>query len=207
MGASAPDKLFALLDGQPVLLRALRAFADAPSIRTIIVATRSDCLERVAALTAGCEKCVRLCVGGERRRDSVAAGLDALPADTEIVTVHDAARPLVDPHLIDEGVRLARQHGAAAPALPVSDTIKRVVDGHAVASPPRSELWAAQTPQTFQVALLRRAHAATGDDATDDSTLVERLGHPVRIYPGSRRNLKITTVEDLVLCEALLRTP
>jgi 2-C-methyl-D-erythritol 4-phosphate cytidylyltransferase len=207
MGPAA-DKVFADLAGRPVLAWTLLAFQRAAAIDRIVVATRPDCLARVAEIAgaAGIAKPLAVVVGGERRQDSVAAGLAALDAAVEVVSVHDAARPLVRPDEIDDGVRLARQHGAVVLGAPVVDTIKRVgADGRIVDTPARSELVAALTPQTFRVDLLRRAHAASGGDATDDAALVERLGAPVHVHPGSRRNLKITTPDDLIVAEAFLR--
>jgi len=208
MGAGAPDKVFADLAGRPVLAWTMLAFERAIAIDLLVVATRADCLDRVAAIAgaAGVAKPLRVVVGGDRRQDSVAAGLAALADGFEIVSVHDAARPLVQPDEIDEGVRLAGQHGAVVLSAPVVDTIKRVgPDGRILATPPRAELRAALTPQTFRVELLRRAHAASSEDATDDAALVERLGAPVHLHAGSRRNIKITTPEDLIVAEALLR--
>jgi 2-C-methyl-D-erythritol 4-phosphate cytidylyltransferase len=208
MGPNAPDKVFVELAGRPILAWTLLAFEHASLIDEIVVATRRDCLVRVAdiARAAGLTKPCRAVVGGARRQDSVAAGLAALDAGVEIVSVHDAARPLVQPEEIDAGVRLSRQHGAVVLSAPVVDTIKHVDrDGRIVATPPRAELVAALTPQTFLVELLRRAHAASSDDATDDAALIERLGARVHIHPGSRRNIKITTAEDLIVAEAFLR--
>jgi 2-C-methyl-D-erythritol 4-phosphate cytidylyltransferase len=207
MGEASPDKLFVELAGRPVLAWTLLAFERAATIEQIVVSTRPDCLDRVAeiARAAGIAKPLQAVVGGQRRQDSVAAGLARLERPVEVVSVHDAARPLVRPDEIDAGVRLAHQHGAVVLGAPVVDTIKRVApDGQIVATPPRAELIAALTPQTFLVELLRRAHAASGDDATDDAALVERLGLPVHVHPGSRRNIKITTPEDLIVAEAFL---
>lgn len=202
------DKVFDDLAGRPVLGWTLLAFDRARAIDLIVVATRDDCLLRVGeiARAAGVVKPLLAVVGGARRQDSVAAGLAALPEGVEVVSVHDAARPLVHPDEIDEGVRLARQRGAVVLGAPVVDTIKRVgADGRIVETPPRAELMAALTPQTFRLDLLRRAHAASPADATDDAALVERLGLPVHVYAGSRRNLKITTPEDLIVAAAFLR--
>lgn len=202
MGA---DKLFLELRGRPVLAWALDAFAAATSIEQIVIATRADAVARVEAVARGAAAPVRVCVGGDRRRDSVLAGLGALTPEVAIAVVHDAARPLVTPAEIDEAVRQAYRHGAAAIGYPATDTIKRAdATGRILETPPRHELWSVQTPQAFRVELLRRAHQATQDDATDDAALVERLDEPVFIYPGSRRNIKITTPEDLLLVEALL---
>ena len=208
MGTAGPDKLFADLAGRPVLAWTLLAFERAREIERIIVPTRPDCLDQVLAVAhaAGIAKPLEAVLGGERRQDSVAAGLTVLARSVDVVSVHDGARPLVHPDEIDAGVRLARQHEAVVLAAPVVDTIKRVgPDGRILGTPPRAELVLALTPQTFRVDLLRRAHAASSDDATDDAALVERLGEPVRVCAGSRRNIKITTPEDLVVAEALLR--
>jgi 2-C-methyl-D-erythritol 4-phosphate cytidylyltransferase len=143
-------------------------------------------------------------IGGERRRDSVRAGLEALP-DCEYVIVHDGARPLVEAPLIDAVLDAARESGAAICAIPVSDTVK-------LSNPPafvqatvdRNNLWLAQTPQAFRREILLRAHDTFDLDATDDAALVERLDEPVRIVPGSRRNIKVTSPEDLAFAAALL---
>ena len=205
MGAVVPDKVWADLGGVPVLLHSLRAFERAPSVGAVVLVVREETLDSARRLVEGdgLGKVAAVVVGGERRQDSVLAGLNAVGA-AEVVLVHDAARPLVDRETIERGVELARAHGAAVPALPVRDTIKRVVDGRVVETPSRAELWAALTPQCFRLELLRRAHAASADDATDDCVLVERLGHPVVVYPGSHRNIKITVADDLRIAEALL---
>jgi 2-C-methyl-D-erythritol 4-phosphate cytidylyltransferase len=208
MGAASVDKVFVELAGRPVLAWTLLAFERATSIDRIVVAARPDCLDRIheIARAAGIAKPLEVVAGGQRRQDSVAAGLARLERSVEVVSVHDAARPLVRPDEIDAGVRLARQHGAVVLGAAVVDTIKRVApDGQVVATPPRAELIAALTPQTFLVELLRRAHAASGEDATDDAALVERLGWPVHVHPGSRRNIKITTPDDLIVAAAFLR--
>lgn len=201
MGA---DKLWAELVGQPVLARTLRAVAAARSIGCVVVVARPDTLARVQELLAGLALPAEACAGGARRQDSVRAGLELVEAP--LVVVHDGARPLVDPAMIDEGVRIAADRGAAVAAIPCVDTIKRAdPDGRVVDTPNRGELWTIQTPQCFRVDLLRRAHATVTADVTDDAAMVEALGEPVWLYPGSRRNLKITTPEDLLVAEALLR--
>jgi 2-C-methyl-D-erythritol 4-phosphate cytidylyltransferase len=147
--------------------------------------------------------------GGARRQDSVRLGLERLDPDCEIVVVHDAVRPLVSPALIDRLAEAADRDGAAVAGLPVTDTIKIVAPGRRVRSTPaRDSLWAVQTPQAFRVALLREAHARgkkDGVEATDDAMLVERLGKTVAVLEGDPSNIKITTPEDLLLAEALLR--
>jgi 2-C-methyl-D-erythritol 4-phosphate cytidylyltransferase len=147
--------------------------------------------------------------GGADRQASVYAGLLRAPAATDLILVHDGARPLVTTALIHAAVAAAAEVGAAVVAVPVTDTIKMAdPDGYVVESPPRGRLWAAQTPQVFRVALLRQAHEAAlrdGFRGTDDSALVERLGHPVQLVAGSPENLKITTTADLVLADQILR--
>jgi 2-C-methyl-D-erythritol 4-phosphate cytidylyltransferase len=144
--------------------------------------------------------------GGERRRDSVAAGLAALPGDAEWVLVHDAARPLATPGLCRAVLdRLLRDDvDGVVPALPVSDTLKAVVGDRVTTTVPRADLVAVQTPQGFRVATLRRAHLAGDEDATDDAALVERAGGSVVFVPGEPTNLKITLPGDLAVAEALL---
>jgi 2-C-methyl-D-erythritol 4-phosphate cytidylyltransferase len=140
---------------------------------------------------------VRCVPGGPRRRDSVAAGLEEV-GDAEIVVVHDAARPLVSPRLIEAVIAAARRHGAATAAVPCVDTIKRVEKGMVVETLPRTALVAVQTPQAFATQLLRRAHTVVpGEDASDDCLLVEWLGEPVAVVPGEVGNRKITHPEDL----------
>ncbi len=144
--------------------------------------------------------------GGERRRDSVAAGLAALPADATAVLVHDAARPLASVALARAvASRLARGDvDAVIPALPVSDTLKRIHGDTVIETMSRRGLVAAQTPQGFRVAALRQAHAADDVDATDDAELVERIGGTVVFVPGESSNLKVTLAGDLAVAEALL---
>jgi 2-C-methyl-D-erythritol 4-phosphate cytidylyltransferase len=151
----------------------------------------------------------RLIPGGADRQASVYAGLAAGPAETDVVLVHDGARPLVTPEIVRAAVRVAATEGAAVVAVAVTDTIKMAdADGRVVETPPRGRLWAAQTPQAFRAGWLREAHAralADGFRGTDDSSLVERIGHRVWLVPGSPENLKITTTADLVRAEQILR--
>jgi 2-C-methyl-D-erythritol 4-phosphate cytidylyltransferase len=145
--------------------------------------------------------------GGAERQDSVACGLDALPGGVACVAIHDAARCLVDAADVARVLAAARTDRAALLAVPAHDTIKRVRSGWVTDTPPRGECWVAQTPQVFPIELLREAIAkarADGVVGTDDAQLVERLGVAVRVVEGSRRNLKITRPEDLMLAETLL---
>jgi 2-C-methyl-D-erythritol 4-phosphate cytidylyltransferase len=147
--------------------------------------------------------------GGADRQASVYAGITGAPEDTELILVHDGARPLVTAEIIGASVDAAAAEGGAVAAVPVTDTIKMAdPQGRILETPPRGRLWAAQTPQVFRADWLREAHAralADGYRGTDESVLVERLGYPVRLVPGSPENLKVTTATDLVQAERILR--
>ena len=203
------DKLLADLAGRPVLAHSLAALAACDAIAHVVVVTGPANRAAVAQLARshGGGKVRALATGGAQRQDSVAAGLAALP-NLELVAVHDGARPLVDAEDFSEGVRLAREVGAAIAGAPVADTIKRVdAAERVIETPPRARLRAAATPQIFRRELLERAHRAAaeaGVSATDDAALVERLAEPVVVFPSRRRNLKITTADDLRLAESLL---
>jgi 2-C-methyl-D-erythritol 4-phosphate cytidylyltransferase len=147
--------------------------------------------------------------GGAERQDSVRLALSRLDEDCEIVVIHDGARPFVRPALIDESVRAAQATGACVPVLRASDTIKRVsAAGRVIETLARAELCLTQTPQTFRAAVIRRAHAwaeANGVSGTDDAALVEGCGGEVSVIEGDPRNLKVTTPDDLLLGEAIVR--
>ena len=145
-----------------------------------------------------------ICPGGPRRQDSVRLGLEALP-ECRWVVVHDGARPLVTAALIEAGLAAAAETGAAIAAVPLADTLKEAAeDGLIRRTLDRRNLWAAQTPQVFEYELLREAHRLAQGEATDDAALVEALGRRVKVFPGSPRNLKVTTAADLALAQALL---
>ncbi len=211
MGADIPDKVWADLAGIPVILHAIRAFHSAPSIGAIVLVLREERIEDARSMIEHehMSKVVDIRAGGARRQDSVRAGLESLRDYTvDVVLIHDGARPLVDVATIERSVEFGRVHGAAVAAVPVVDTIKRVhADGAVIGTPIRAELWAVQTPQAFHIDLLRRAHVGDDVDVTDDAMLVERLGHRVWTFPGSRRNIKITTPEDLIVAAAYLANP
>ncbi len=205
------DKLTALLCGVPVLTRTLTALDGAGMVDEIVVAVRPDRLEEIAALCgrAGLKKPVRVVEGGESRAASVLLAALAASERTELLAVHDGARPLIRPEQIDELIRLGRRTYAAAPALPVTDTVK-IADTQGVvqSTPDRKTLFAVQTPQVFQADILKAALQAairSGAEITDDCSAVERLGKQVYLTAGWRENIKITTQEDLTLAEALLR--
>ena len=201
------DKALVPLAGLPAAAHAIRAFAACAGIDQIVLVasdTNADALRGLGAAHGG-GKVTAVVPGGSRRQDSVAAGLAAL-SEVELVAVHDVARPLVERATIERGLALAAQHGAAVPAAPVADTIKEAApDGRVLRTLPRDRLWAAQTPQVFSLALLRRAHAGGGGaTVSDDAALVEALGAPVVLYEAPAANLKLTHPSDLLLAGALL---
>jgi 2-C-methyl-D-erythritol 4-phosphate cytidylyltransferase len=207
MGALRP-KAFLELAGQPLVLRSARAFDEAPSVIGIVAVVPEAEVTTARTLLAPVRKLLAVVPGGERRQDSVLEGLKQAPAGFDgVVLVHDAARPLVEVSLVEAVARAAAEAGAALPVLPVTDTVKRVRDGLVVETLDRDELGAAQTPQGFRLALLVEAYEAAYRDrltVTDEAMAVERLGAPVRVLPGSPRNRKITTPEDLAWAEGVL---
>ena len=209
MGAER-NKLLLEVAGRPVLAWTLEAALAAVSIRWIgIVGQPVDRAEIEALVDAAQpQKPVVWIQGGDTRQDSVSHGLAALPAEAASVLIHDGARCLVDPALIDRCAAAVEAGAAVIAAAPVTDTIKRV-DGSGVIqdTPDRSQLWGAQTPQGFPVQQLRQAHAqarAEGWSVTDDASLFERLGWAVRVIASSPANIKITTPFDLTIAEAVL---
>ena len=203
------DKLFTEVAGQPLLAHAIAPFQECASIERIVLVMASLNLKRGRDLVEryGFTKATALVKGGERRQDSVRLGLEAL-GGCDYVAVHDGARPLVTPGLIARGLEAARETGAAAPAIPIADTVKEAgPNGIVLRTLDRSRLWAVQTPQVFRYDLLLRAHREITADVTDDAAMVEALGEPVRLFEGSRANIKVTTVEDLTLIEALTAAP
>jgi 2-C-methyl-D-erythritol 2,4-cyclodiphosphate synthase/2-C-methyl-D-erythritol 4-phosphate cytidylyltransferase len=154
----------------------------------------------------GFAKVQAIVAGGERRQDSVGAGLAALPEGIEIVVIHDGARPLAEPELFNRCAAAAAERGAAIAATPVSDTLKRVAEGAIAGTVDRAGLWAAQTPQAFRLESLRRVLAASsGETVTDEAGLCEAAGVPVSVVPASPANLKVTHAEDIPVADALLR--
>jgi 2-C-methyl-D-erythritol 4-phosphate cytidylyltransferase len=212
MGRELP-KPFLPVCGIPLLIHTLRAITQSTLIAkiTLIVAPEREALCRDLLHLHGQFRVPLTVVhGGAERQDSVRLGLTALDPTSEIVAIHDAARPFLDREILDRSIETAVLYGGALVAVPTRDTIKRVDEESTVVETlPRQQLWLAQTPQTFRVPLIREAHAralAEGVVVTDDAALLERLGKVVKIVPGSYRNFKITTPEDLQVAEALLRT-
>ncbi len=201
------DKVMAPLRGEPVILRTIRAFQETDAIREIVIVTREDLIMPVSDLCAGLDKVKAVVVGGGSRQESVWLGLNALSKGMELAAIQDGARPLVTPALIDRTVRAAHSYGAAAPAIPVKDTIKVEKSGLIESTPDRSTLRAVQTPQVFDFDLLRGALQKArndGAEVTDDCSAVERLGMKIRLVEGEERNLKVTTPLDLKIAELLL---
>lgn len=205
------DKLTANLAGVPVLMRTLRAIDGAALVSEIVVAAQPEKLEEIAALCANAalHKPVKVIRGGASRIESVLAAALECDRGSELIAIHDGARPLIRPELIDEMIRAGYRTQAAAPAVPVTDTVK-IADssGMVLSTPDRASLYAVQTPQVFQANILKAAlQAALADDAavTDDCAAVERLGKQVWLVPGDPANIKITTPADLAVAEALLR--
>lgn len=204
-------KVFVPLAGRPMVEWSLRVYNRCKAIEGVVLVVAEELLGRARDIVgaAELESAVTIVPGGETRPESVRAGLEALrDLCPEIVCVHDGARPLIDEATIQRSIAVARRHGAAIAAVPATDTIKRCdSDGRIQATPPRCELYHAQTPQTFRYRLLLDAYEAAqreGLDVTDDAQLVERLGHPVYVSEGDRDNFKITTREDHARAEWLL---
>jgi 2-C-methyl-D-erythritol 4-phosphate cytidylyltransferase len=216
-GAGAAPKQFLELRGVPIVLHSLRAFLAVPRITAIYVAVREPEQPRVSALLAEhhLQDRVHVVLGGDARQDSVANALAALPSapdnEDDIVLVHDAVRPLIDPQTIERTIAAIEKHGAAIVATPAIDTIKQVertADGALItATIPRELIVHAQTPQGARVSLLRRAFAeaaADGFTGTDEASLLERANIPVYVVPGTSRNLKVTQPGDLEIAEFYL---
>ena len=201
------DKIMEPLDGEPMVMHSIRTFQDCDAIREIVVVTRQDLVIPIMSLCAGIQKVKAVVTGGSSRPESVTAGLNALSDKVKLAAVHDGARPLITWQVIDRVVRAANSYGAAAPGIPVKDTIKVVAGGVVRETPERKKLYAVQTPQVFDIALLRGALKKAKDDGaeiTDDCSAVERMGMSVKIVEGDERNLKVTTPMDLAVAKLLL---
>ncbi len=209
MGKDRP-KQFLLIGGKPVLVRTIGVFEKASSInRIVLVLPEADIgLAREMVASSGFSKVVRLVPGGRERQDSVRNGLQVLENDVDVVAVHDAVRPFITEDLVDLSIKKAAQHGAVSVGVPVKDTIKSVLDDRVARTIERKGLWIAQTPQVFRREILDEAYRrAYGDGyyGTDDASLVERIGVPVYMVPGSYQNIKITTPEDLAYGEFMTK--
>lgn len=201
------DKVMALLGGEPMIVHTVRAFQNCDAIREIVIVTRKDLLVPIMDLCHDFPKVQAVVVGGDSRQDSVARGIGALSEKTKLVAVQDGARPLISCEVIDRTVRAAHTYGAAAPAVPVKDTVKVVTGGVVSQTPDRSTLQAVQTPQVFDLNLLKAALKKAEKDGaaiTDDCSAVERLGMSVKIVEGDEQNIKVTTPLDLKIAMLFL---
>ncbi len=202
-------KVLLPIAGKPMLAWSIEAAFQAVSVREIVVVAGDHTLDAIAALVRDIPSVrpVSVVPGGATRQESVAAGVAATSDDAAIVLVHDAARPLVTPDLIEGCVRSARDHGGVIAAMPVTDTLKQVTAHHIDRTVPREHLWAAQTPQAFRRETLVSALAWSREHPavhTDEASILEAMGIPVTIVQGAVSNLKVTHPDDLVVAEALL---
>ncbi len=207
-GGGELKKVYVSLLGQPVWLHSAKRFAARHDVSEVVIVISADDESYFQEnFTADCQKYgIRFVLGGETRTDSIANGIDALSGDSQFIAIHDAARPGIDDAMIDDVFNAAASHGAAILALPVPGTLKRVsIEGTISETVPREGVWEAQTPQVFRRQVILEAYEKFRDEpATDDASLVERLGHPVHVVKGGLQNLKITTKDDLVVAERLL---
>lgn len=200
------DKVFALVAGRPLLAWSVEAFERSSQVDVVVVVLgpHNVAQGRLLAEQRRWRKVSAICVGGDRRQDSVRLGLGQLPPCSWVL-VHDGARPCLTGDIIARGVEAARATGAAVAAMPAKDTVKVVSpEGMVTATPDRKTLWAVQTPQVFRRDLLEEVHRRVRDDVTDDAAMAERLGYSVRVFEGSYSNIKVTTPEDLRVAEVLL---
>ena len=206
------DKLWTLLAGRIVLARTIDVFEASHVINNIVLVLNSERIDDTIRLCQqeGWRKITSIVEGGNRRQDSIRSGLDSLTKlapTTQWVMIHDGARPLVTPDILEAGLKTAQECNAAIAAVPVKDTIKQVEQGWISSTLDRSQLWAIQTPQVFSFPLIRHAYQTVPfeQEFTDDAALLEHLGTRVAIFKGSYRNIKITTQEDVLIAEALIK--
>ena len=204
------DKLTLPLGGVPVLARTLRAFESCRMIDEIVVVTREDRLMEFAALRDRycITKLTQVVVGGSTRAGSSLAGVMAASKKATVIAIHDGARPLVTPELIERVIRKAEERQAAAPVLPLKDTVKERSGDMLVKTPPRETLAAVQTPQAFRAELIRAALTETQEQKlpiTDDCSAVEAIGLPVAAVDGDEENIKITTAMDVIIAGEIIR--
>lgn len=204
------DKILTPLGELPVLVHTLYAFQDCDLVSEVVIVTREDLLLTVGELCRqfGMSKVKKIVKGGAERINSVQAGLAEVRPDADLIAIHDGARPLLPQKVLRDVLTKAMETGAAAPALPMTDTIKRGEDGLAVETLDRSTLFAVQTPQVFDADLIRAALQKAlqdGENLTDDCAAVERMGMKVSLTAGSRENLKLTTPFDLIVAEGILQ--
>ena len=190
-----------------MIKRTVRTFQECDAIKEIVIVTREDLLEHISSMCGEFSKVTAVVVGGKDRPESVTNGLNALSKKVKLAAIQDGARPLITWQVIDRTVRAANTYGAAAPGIPVKDTVKTVQGGVVMDTPDRAKLQAIQTPQVFDFDLLRGALKKAAQEKapiTDDCSAVERMGFKVKIVEGDERNIKITTPLDLKIAEVFL---
>jgi 2-C-methyl-D-erythritol 4-phosphate cytidylyltransferase len=200
-------KQFSSVRGRPLFLYSLAAFEQCRSIASIVLAVpkaRLDYVRRIVR-NAGMTKVTQVVAGGRRRQDSVKNALKALPHEHGIVAIHDAVRPLVSVRMINKGIRLCREYRAVVFGVPVADTLKQVKDTIITRTVPRNDIFAVQTPQYYDLALLKQAfNKADTAEFTDEAALLESQGKRVHLFSGDPRNIKVTTKNDLALIDKML---
>ena len=201
------DKVMAELKGEPMIVHTVRAFQECDAVKEIVIVTRPDLIIPITDLCHGFAKVTAVVAGGKDRSESVRNGMSALSEQCELAAIQDGARPLVTWQLIDRVIRAAHSYHAAVPVIPVKDTVKVCNPGLVVSTPDRATLRAVQTPQVFDIDLLRCALKKAFEDGaaiTDDCSAVELLGMSVKTVEGDERNLKVTTPIDLKFAEMLM---
>src|SRR5690554_2673626 len=206
------NKQFIAIGNKPILAHTLEKFEKCKYIDEIIVVSKEEEVEycrKEIVKKYGFKKVSNIVRGGKERQDSIYNGILALNEKTDIVLTHDGARPFVKIESIEDGIKGVLEHGACVIGVPVTDTIK-VIDANNVVhhTPKRSLLWAAQTPQCFWIDLLKKGYELAAEEGivgTDDSSLVEKIGHPIKMIMGSYDNIKITTPEDLIVADSILK--
>ena len=204
------SKQYLEIASKPIIAHTLDVFQKAAFVDNIILVSPPGEIPFTAELVKnyGIDKVSAIVEGGAERQDSIRNGLEAIESPVDIVIVHDGVRPFIRPEILEASVNTALEYGAALVAVPVKDTVKKVLQGSVVKTVPRADLWLAQTPQTFTWELISEAYKNAfleGIIGTDDASLVEELGREVRIVMGSYDNIKITTPEDLLFAEAIIK--
>lgn len=203
-------KQFLMLKDRSILAHTVNKFEQCELIDEIILVVPENYLEFCSQKVVdkyGFKKVRRVISGGKERQDSVYSGLKACPNNTSVVVIHDGVRPLISPDKISESIKICQEKKSVVLAVPVKDTVKRVEHGNIITTLDRDRIWLTQTPQTFEYKLILDAYEKAQKDnfvGTDDSALVERLGHEVAILEGDYKNIKITTIGDLRVAEKLL---
>ncbi len=209
MGTEVPKQLLKL-DGVTIIEHSLRPFILCPDIEGIVIVAADTIFKHIKKIVKNVsdgDKSLTVVKGGSKRQDSVWNGLEAVPDDTDVVVIHDAVRPFITPNLITECARTAMKNGAVTVMRPLKETLKVAENNVVVKTLDRSTLWITQTPQAFRTELIIKAHRLALKEnytGTDDSMLVEHLGHPVYIIEGNDMNIKITTMADLKIAGVIL---